>query len=124
MNIQPPFHEYHFIDTDPERANQLRELAGNRTDAHTYTEDCNTVSLRDVFPRAKRSCLPRELGEAIIRHANDELAIERPAQIIIASRNANTKARSTEALIAAAISAFIPTGTANAASLISLAFRS
>ncbi len=61
MNIQPPFHEYHFIDTEPERANQLRELAGNRTDVHTYTEDCNTVLLRDVFPRAKRSDYRRAL---------------------------------------------------------------
>ena len=52
MNINPPFHEYHFIDPDPPRANQLRELAGDR---YTYTEDCNTVLLRHVFPRAKRS---------------------------------------------------------------------
>ena len=27
MNIQPPFHEYHFIDTNPARAKQLREIA-------------------------------------------------------------------------------------------------
>lgn len=53
LNIQPPFHEYHFIDTEPARAQQLRELAGNRKEVHTYTEDCNTVLLRDVFPRAK-----------------------------------------------------------------------
>lgn len=54
MNTQPPFHEYHFIDTEPARAQQLREIAGpDRKDVFTYTEDCNTVLLRDVFPRAK-----------------------------------------------------------------------
>src|SRR5262249_3214813 len=56
MNTQPPFHEYHFIDTEPARAEQLREIAGpDRKDVFTYTEDCNTVLLRDVFPRAKFS---------------------------------------------------------------------
>ena len=28
LNTIPPFHEYHFIDTEPARAQQLRELAG------------------------------------------------------------------------------------------------
>jgi three-Cys-motif partner protein len=61
MKTDPPFHEYHFIDTEEARAKQLRELAGDRTDVYTYTEDCNTVLLRDVFPRAKRSDYRRAL---------------------------------------------------------------
>ena len=52
LNIDPPFHEYHFIDTEPRRAKQLRELAGDREDVFIYSEDCNTVLLREVFPRA------------------------------------------------------------------------
>jgi three-Cys-motif partner protein len=43
LNTNPPFHEYHFIDTEPAQAQQLRALAGNRQDVHVYTEDCNTV---------------------------------------------------------------------------------
>ena len=61
MKTDPPFHEYHFIDTEEARAKQLRELAGDRTDVYTYTEDRNTVLLRDVFPRAKRSDYRRAL---------------------------------------------------------------
>ena len=61
LSTNPPFHEYHFIDTEPARAKQLRELAGDRQDVHTYTEDCNTVLLRDVFPRAKHSDYCRAL---------------------------------------------------------------
>lgn len=51
LNTDPPFHEYHFIDTEPRRAQQLRRLAGERRDVFIYSEDCNTVLLRDVFPR-------------------------------------------------------------------------
>ena len=61
LKTQPPFHEYHFIDTEAARARQLRELAGDRKDVYIYTEDCNTVLLRDVFPRAKRSDWRRAL---------------------------------------------------------------
>jgi three-Cys-motif partner protein len=61
MNIKPAFHEYHFIDTDPARATQLREIAGDRKNVYTYTEDCNTVLLREVFPRAKHSDYRRAL---------------------------------------------------------------
>jgi three-Cys-motif partner protein len=53
LKTEPPFHEYHFIDTEPARAKQLRDIAGDRDDVHIYTEDCNTVLLRDIFPRAK-----------------------------------------------------------------------
>ena len=49
----PPFTEYHFIDTEKRRSQQLRTLAGDRPDVFTYSEDCNDVLLRDVFPRAK-----------------------------------------------------------------------
>jgi three-Cys-motif partner protein len=61
LNTIPPFHEYHFIDTEPARAKQLRALAGERDDVKIYTEDCNTVLLRDVFPRAKHKDYRRAL---------------------------------------------------------------
>ena len=38
LNVNPPFHEYHFIDTEPRRAEQLRQLAGDRGDVFTYSE--------------------------------------------------------------------------------------
>jgi three-Cys-motif partner protein len=49
------------VDTEKARATQLRELAGDRDDVKIYTEDCNTVLLRDVFPRAKHSDYKRAL---------------------------------------------------------------
>jgi len=53
LNTNPPFSEYHFIDADPKRAEQLREIAGDRKDVHIYSADCNEILLEKVFPRAK-----------------------------------------------------------------------
>jgi len=53
LNTEPPFHEYHFIDSETARAQQLRDLAGDRADVFTYGEDCNEVLLSRIFPRAK-----------------------------------------------------------------------
>jgi three-Cys-motif partner protein len=61
LNTTPPFFEYHFIDADPARAQQLRSLSGQRSDVHLYSEDCNDVLLREVFPRAKYNDYRRAL---------------------------------------------------------------
>lgn len=53
LNTEPPFHEYHFIDSEKARSEQLRKLAGQRSDVFTYSEDCNKVLLGSVFPRAQ-----------------------------------------------------------------------
>lgn len=61
LNTLPPFSEYHFIDSDPDRAGQLRRIAGDRDDVKIYSADCNEILLRDVFPRAKYSDYRRAL---------------------------------------------------------------
>jgi three-Cys-motif partner protein len=61
LKTTPPFSEYHFIDADEARAVQLREIAGPRPDVHIYSEDCNQVLLRDVFPKAKYTDFRRVL---------------------------------------------------------------
>jgi three-Cys-motif partner protein len=61
LKTNPPFSEYHFIDADPARAEQLRAIAGTRPNVHIYSEDCNRVLLRDVFPKAKYTDFRRAL---------------------------------------------------------------
>jgi three-Cys-motif partner protein len=61
LNTEPPFHEYHFIDSEKARSEQLRRLAGPRADVFTYREDCNKVLLGSVFPRAEYSNYKRAL---------------------------------------------------------------
>jgi len=53
LKTTPPFSEYHFIDADPRRADQLKGIAGDRKDVHIYSADCNEILLEKVFPRAK-----------------------------------------------------------------------
>ena len=53
LNTSPPFSEYHFVDSDPQRAAQLRKLTGERKDVFIYSADCNEILLQKVFPRAK-----------------------------------------------------------------------
>lgn len=53
LKTTPPFSEYHFIDSDPRGAEQLRLIIGDRTDVSIYTEDCNDILLQKIFPRAK-----------------------------------------------------------------------
>jgi three-Cys-motif partner protein len=53
LNTSPPFSEYHFIDADPRRAEQLRGIAGDHKDVHIYSADCNEILLEKVFPRVR-----------------------------------------------------------------------
>jgi len=61
LSTQPPFSEFHFIDSDPARCRQLREIAGDRNDVKIYCADSNDILLNDVFPRAKFSDYRRAL---------------------------------------------------------------
>lgn len=53
LNTEPAFHEYHFIDSEKSRSEQLQKLVGPRADVFIYGEDCNKVLLGNVFPRAQ-----------------------------------------------------------------------
>ena len=55
LATEPPFDEYHFIDSNPARTQQIQEYArsfhGNAK-VSVYSGDCSEVLMRDVFPRA------------------------------------------------------------------------
>lgn len=61
LKTTPSFSEYHFIDADPKRAEQLRRIAGDRNDVYIYSADCNEILLEKVFPRAKYADYRRAL---------------------------------------------------------------
>jgi three-Cys-motif partner protein len=50
LSTQPAFREYHFIDADPARVEQLRQYIADRSDVYVHEGDCNEILLRDVFP--------------------------------------------------------------------------
>lgn len=53
LKTEPPFSEYHFIDSDPLRAKQLRTISGPRNDVHIYSEDCNDILIDTIFPQVQ-----------------------------------------------------------------------
>lgn len=54
LQVQPPFHEYHFIELDQARVDVLDEIAeGQEQNVFVYPGDCNQVLLEDVFPRVQ-----------------------------------------------------------------------
>jgi three-Cys-motif partner protein len=61
LSTEPPFREYHFIDADPTRVEQLRQKTAGRSDVHVHPGDCNDILLRDAFPRARYESRRRAL---------------------------------------------------------------
>lgn len=53
LSTKPPFREYHFIDKNPARVEQLRQYTADRSDVYVHEGDCNEILLREVFPRAR-----------------------------------------------------------------------
>lgn len=53
LNIRPRFREYHMIDIEPEKVENLKKLFGHRDDLFIYQGDCNQILLTNVFPRVK-----------------------------------------------------------------------
>lgn len=51
--VEPPFHEYHFIDLDKQKIESLENMAGIRGDVHIHLGDCNKVMLDKVLPNVK-----------------------------------------------------------------------
>jgi three-Cys-motif partner protein len=53
LNVRPPFREYHLIDIDRQRINQLERLIGPRNDVFLYEGDCNEILIEKVFPKVR-----------------------------------------------------------------------
>lgn len=43
LGVDPPFSEYHLIDLDGGKIENLRKLSIGRTSVHIYNEDCNQI---------------------------------------------------------------------------------
>ena len=61
LRVEPPFSQYHFIDLDGKKAEDLRRLAAGRSDVTVYEGDCNTVLLEKVFPQCRYEDFRRAL---------------------------------------------------------------
>lgn len=52
VNIDPPFREYHFIDLNSLKTDNLRLLMAGEPNVNIYEGDCNKLLLDEVFPQA------------------------------------------------------------------------
>jgi three-Cys-motif partner protein len=50
---EPPFCEYHFIDLDGTKVENLRSLFQGRSNVNIYQGDCNRIMLEQVFPKVR-----------------------------------------------------------------------
>jgi three-Cys-motif partner protein len=53
LEIVPPFYEYHFIDLDEARTEELRRLSQGRSNVFVYDGDCNSILVSQVFPKIR-----------------------------------------------------------------------
>ena len=61
LNIQPSFSEFHLIDLDGDRTEELRRIVGENPAVHFYSRDANEVLLKEAFPRCRYSDFNRAL---------------------------------------------------------------
>lgn len=61
LGTKPPFTELHFVDLDGSRVAELTRLAKGDDRVRVHEGDCNTVLLRDVFPRCDYNAYRRAL---------------------------------------------------------------
>ena len=59
--VKPPFKEYHFIDLDSDKVDNLKRVVGERSDISIYTGNCNSVLLKHVFPKVQYADYKRGL---------------------------------------------------------------
>jgi len=53
LQTEPSFREYHFVDLNPGKSQHLEQLSEGHPNVFTYNDDCNTVLLDRIFPKAR-----------------------------------------------------------------------
>jgi len=61
LNVQPPFREYHFIDLNASKVENLHRIAGSQKDVHIYEGNCNEVLLQKIYPTLRFESYRRAL---------------------------------------------------------------
>jgi len=99
LQINPPFHHYHFIDLNGQCAARLRNISIGRENVSVYEGDCNSVLLEKVFPQCRYEdyrralCLldPYELNPRweVIQKAGEMRSIEIFLNFMIMDANRN-----------------------------------
>ena len=61
LDVTPPFSEYHFIDLDEQRVENLQRISEERENVKVHKGDCNSLLLDTVFPLCRYEDYSRAL---------------------------------------------------------------
>ena len=61
LRVEPPFQEYHFIDLDHAKIQNLGQITGARKNVYFYEGDCNQLLMKRIFPGLKYESFRRAL---------------------------------------------------------------
>lgn len=61
LEVEPPFNEYYFIEKDPRKLEQLRELKKPNATIICKSGDCNDILRNEVFPNVRKEDYKRGL---------------------------------------------------------------
>jgi three-Cys-motif partner protein len=61
LNVVPPFREYHFIDLNVARVENLQRLAEGRDDVKIHEGNCNEILINQIFPTLRFETYRRAL---------------------------------------------------------------
>ena len=64
LNVQPPFHEYYFIDMDGGRAASVEQLCEGMDNVMVRTGDCNEILLK-WYPLSRAGIVSRQSANTI-----------------------------------------------------------
>jgi len=53
LNVTPPFEEYHLVDVNEGRVDELRKQTADRRNVTVYGGDCNQILVSQVFPKIR-----------------------------------------------------------------------
>lgn len=103
LKTEPPFREYHFIDVDPRRIEQLRRYANRAENVHLYPGDCNEILVNRVLPLIRYKARHRalcvldpyniDLSWEVVASAGESKAVEIFLNFMVMDMNMNVLLR-------------------------------
>lgn len=61
LAVDPPFDEFHLIDLDAKRIDELKKNTSSERNVYVYSTDCNDLLVKDILPSIEREKYRRAL---------------------------------------------------------------
>src|SRR5205814_1506237 len=61
LNVDPPFEEFHLVDLQQERVDNLQRLTADKKNVHIYSGDSNALLVSEILPKIRYTEYKRAL---------------------------------------------------------------